>query len=530
MDYTYFGKKAGLNRTKDLIIAGVCIFLYILFFIFMVTPPGKSFFDFIKKCMPFMNLIDGTLSDINRLFGLVFEKFGLGASTNTVTEELHSLSFVTSFFDLSKLMVSSAIQSVIFFCFSIIFLNAKNTALIDVLLGASDLDVSGFSEDIANKMLFKFQNKKDILYWFNSTLLLGISILLGGLLGNAIMHYVSIPVLALDIKLQFWVSLLILLVIYVLFSIFFMIKSIKSVGISYSFRRSLIKTLLFNLIPEALIFFVTNIVIVITFTCFVTKGIHILSVLALIGFILWTWISDKITDLLHKLFTMNIPFMGKTCPFSGLLWLPSTVTLLAMMYIMMVPNMDVNSNQLEISLTMLPFLNHWVSGVPVFDMIISDLGTYIIPLLNLLVLYTFAAAIQYFTSSYLVTLYTQVIIRALFAGFIFVFIIIFYMILTLVCYPLATMIEYKSMAIVVAVFLYVLFAIYQPFLVAQSIFSTALTLLLMQWLPGTLIALSGSGNAYIGRYLGGALVVIGIHLLFSLLQNIATVLEKKLPF
>ncbi len=506
MGFTYFGKKSGLSRAKDWIIFAVCAFLYLIFFCFLLSSDGIAFFDFIKKCMPFIELIDGTLSDINRLFSLFFERFGLDAPMTSIITEASGITVQGLFLDLSKLMLSSFFQSIIFLAFSFLFLHAKDFGLVSTLLGGE---------------------KTDILYYINSALLMGISILVGGLTGNAIIHFVSKPILGLETKLQIWISLLLFIVLYVLFSIYFMLRSRKSLGGAFSFRRSLLKTIVFNVIPEALVFFLTNIISVLMFNSFTQLGFHIFSLFTLFLFILWAALYNIITGTLQTLFVMNIPFCGKRCPISGIFWLPATATFLSLLYIMMVPNMDPSTYTLvDAPLSILPFLAEWVQGMPVFSIILENLQAYKTDLLNLFVMCTLVALLQYLSSSYTATLFTQVILRWLLMGVGFLIIIVCYMFLTLVCKPMADGIEYKSIAIIVAVICYIFFVIYQPYLALQGILSTVLILLMMQWFPGTRIAVYNGTDAAFGSYIGVALIMIGTNLLLSLVQNIVAVCEK----
>jgi len=144
----------------------------------------------------------------------------------------------------------------------------------------------------------------------------------------------------------------------------------------------------------------------------------------------------------------------------------------------------------------------------------------------LFVMCTLVALLQYLSSSYTATLFTQVILRWLLMGVGFLIIIVCYMFLTLVCKPMADGIEYKSIAIIVAVICYIFFVIYQPYLALQGILSTVLILLMMQWFPGTRIAVYNGTDAAFGSYIGVALIMIGTNLLLSLVQNIVAVCEK----
>ncbi len=506
--YTFFGKTSdlGISRTKDFIVMGVCLFLYVVFIGFIFTPAGSEFFEWIRKYMPFMNLIDSALTDMDKLLGLMFEKIGLNKELNTFSQMYGEITFPGLFLDLTKLMVSSCIQSLLFTGFSFLFLHAGNFDIVSKLIGGE---------------------KEDFLYCINSFLLRGISLFIGVLTGNWLIGLISKPIMELDPELSFWVSVIIFIVAYILFSIYFMLRAKKSAGGGFSLRRALIKTSLFNILPEILTLFVTNIVAVFTFSCFVTYKVHFVSVLALFILLFWAWLANIITDALKKLFVIN-PFCGKNCPISGLLWLPATVSLVMMFYMMALPNAGRGSNPLEASVGAVPFLGEWGMGVPLFDTVAENLAYYKVPLLQLFFICNAAALFQYITSSYTFTLFTQIIVRFFLMGFALVYVSLTYMIIYL-CEPLAQSIQYVGIAIFIAAILYIFYAICQPYLALQGILTTALVLAVMQWLPGISLSTGAqaTSQAGLGLYLGGSLVSIGLNLLLSLLQNIATFFEKK---
>ena len=69
--------KSGLYKTLDWLVLAVCVLFYVTLFVLLVSPVGKSFFDMFKNWMPFIEMVEGTLGDINKFFGLIFQKIGL---------------------------------------------------------------------------------------------------------------------------------------------------------------------------------------------------------------------------------------------------------------------------------------------------------------------------------------------------------------------------------------------------------------------------------------------------------------------
>ncbi len=507
--YNFYGKNSGLgiSRTKDWVVMGVCLLLYALFIAFMLSSSGGTFFDWLRRSMPFMNLLDSTLSDMDKMLGLLFEKFGMSVQVKGYEAVVSEITFPALLIDLTKVMMAAFFRSLIFTGFSYLFLHAGNFDIVKGLIG-------GESEDF--------------LYCINSWLLNGIAMLLGVFGANWIMSLASKPILALEKEAGFWTALGVFVVAYILFSIYFMIRAKASAGGGFSLRRVFIKTTVFNLIPEILTLFVTNFIIVFVFSCFTTYKFHPISIFAFLILLFWAWLNNVITGWLKSLFVIN-PFCGKNCPISGILWLPATVSLLIMFYFMALPNLGHGSNPLEGAIGNLPFLEEFSSGLPVFNLVIENLAAYKQPLLSLFFICNMAAVFQYLTSSYTFTLFTQIIVRFVLMGFALVFLGFAAMVPYLLNGPVIESIQYMGVAAFFAVVFYIFYAIWQPYLALQGILTTALILAVLQWLPGFSLwvgtqAITVDG---LGFYLWGSLISIGLNLLLSLAQNLATFFEKK---
>ena len=511
MKFTYFGKKAGFNRTKDFIVLGVCAAIYLAFFIFILTPPGNEFIAKVKSITPFMDLIENALADIERMLALLFEKFGRSLEATAVAQEMSALSIEGIFFDLSKLMVSSLVQCVIFLAFSFLFLHAKDFGFVSVLFGGE---------------------KEDFLYKINESLLLGISVFVGSLLGNLIVEPIIDPVMKIDGSRRVWTAFMIFVIIYVVFSAIFMLKTWISSGKSYGPLRSLIKTMFVNIIPEVFVYFLTNTMVVFTFNIVLSYGLrHYFTWIALFFLVAWLLFMKIVSEWFGRL-VRGFVYFGQLCPFTGLLWLPATVTFVLVFYTALAINYHSFNlaDFMEASLMNFPFLDEWMSGKAVFDVVINNFDVYKNEFFVLVAICTVAALFQYLSSSYTVTLFTQVIGRALLImgiGFVILALvnIAFYAFLP----DIVTEIEYKSFAGFVAVLVYFLLFVLEPYVAVQGVFTAFGILLSMQMLPVTKLGIFGMDISSInyGMFCGAVAMIIGINLLISLLQNLAAFFEKK---
>lgn len=510
MSLTVFGKDSGRHLVRDIIIAVVCILLYAGFIFFLFIPEGTEFFGFIRGSIPFKHLVEGTLSDMDRMLGAIFQDVGLGEMVNSLETEFGLVTFDGVFIDLCKLMVCSFIQSIIFLAFSYLFLYAGKFSVASLLMG----------EGMAKKV--------DILYNVNHCLLMGISMLAGGILGNGAMELVKKALSPMTVGERTVWSLGIFLVLFILFSLYFMLKSKRASGGFFNFGRAMSVTLSFNILPEILTFFMTNIIAVFMFHSFKVLGFHWVSLLALAVFILWSWLADKIEGLFATLVIKNLPFCGKKCPISGIFWLPATLSFVAIFYIMAIYNMNPNAGPIEASLYYLPFVKEWAADASVFTNVSENVAAYKEPLLQLLAFCTVLSALQYVTSSFLATLFTQVFGRIMIIlGAMLVAAVAINSIIIYVCTPLLSSIDFTYVTLFFGILLYILFACFQPHVALQGILTTALVLFLMEVIPGTMIVPTEITNAAIDMYLGAALISMGVNLLMSLLQNLVAFFEKK---
>ncbi len=524
---TVFQKSSKRKYKKEVATLVVCVSLYVAFFVIMYKSNGMAIFDFIKRCIPFMELLEGTLLDIGGIFGLHIVEFGLETGAHTLVEAISEISISGFLIDLCKLELSSLIQALLFMLFSIAFLYGKDQGIFGML----EHSVSG---DVYNNG-FKF----DILYWLNKTLLYGISLFVGTILGG---YGINLYVEAVsdDASRELWSLLLLFLALYLIGCIVFMIRAnkdyIKSFmssasfksKIKYSLSESIIKRFLCKLFPEFLKFFVSNLIFVYFFNCIFHLDLCAQTFVAFAIAILWWAFVKKIDDILSNIAFYNISFCGKYCPFSGFFLILTNLTTIALIYIMSVPNYPFPEGSVEEILFNLPFFDEWVAGTSISGLLLTDFNAYIIEFLNLVVICIVISLLQYLSSAFVGTLPTQVILRWMFIlSFIMLIPIITNCVLVYLVPDWVAAIEYIYLAALVAVILFLIFVVLQPWIVVYSIVSAVCYVFIYDNLSYALLSFQRPAEEILMSYLMIAIGAIILNLAFALLENIFSCLEKK---
>lgn len=509
MNFAYYGKKSiyNLDRKKDFAVLFGCLILYIAFFVLIATPFGATLYKGAKESFPFIGILEMVVDDAQKLLGLIFGKT-LGQAQETAASFYAKITISGVFLDFVKILVGVVFCRLFFKLFSLLFLHAKENSMVDILIGGE---------------------KTDFLYFLNKTLLYGIAGFLGVFLANIIIQAVSTPIRALDSELSFFISFMVFIAAYILFAILLVFESKKSVGGAITFRQSIKATTIFHLVPDMITNFIKNAAIIIAFNILTNYPWTFFIILPVT--VIWLILEDLLSNLLSKLYNINF-LCGKYCPISGIAWLPANISLYAMIYVMAVPTYLMSSSRetdaLIDALISIPFIGEWMQGLPVFDMVSADIGAYIEPLLILFVLCNFIAWLQYLSSSFTATMFTQIILRLLVLLGVAALLILFaHMFLTMVCVPAVYSIQYTGVATIMFVVLYLIFAYLQPYVAFQGIAMTVITLILLQHFPGTVLAnfVNGDMNE-LGYYMFSALGVISFNIIVSLVQNIIAMVEK----
>lgn len=513
-----------IGKVLDIIVFAVCLAIYVLLFIFLLTDIGAEWFKEICSWFPLMDLVEGTLSDINKFIGAVFGWFRLDKSPLDILVETYTNAYppptpLSFLWDFSKLLLSSMIQSTLFLIFSFLFLHAG---------------------DMTPNWL---QYMGSFWYVVNNFLLKGISLLVGGVCGSGLIVWVEYLLRGYQETMRFWFALTIFLVMFVLFSIYFTLKTKyvdrrnSMLGIAadsiakhtFSFGRSLIKTLLCNILPELITRYITNIVIVGVFFIFTEWEVHIFSFAALCIFLGWCQVEDMITTfLVYVTEKLPLPQVAKYCPLSGLLWLPATVSMMAFLSIGSASTFSQpGASWVEQAMLHIPFAVEWWNGTSAWDLLRSDFTGQFGNLVHLFLLCTLMALLQYVSSSYTVTLWTQIVGRlTIIMGLMMVIFALFNLFGTLLAEYVISQIIYTYMAGLLAASVIAILFMLQPYLMLQGLATTVLLIALMHWVsPGAMGSVTWDA---VTQQLWWEVGLMAINVIFSLLQNIASVAEKRI--
>ncbi|MBE6687427.1 MAG: hypothetical protein E7591_09420 [Ruminococcaceae bacterium] len=499
-------KDRGMGTMKfDTAVLIACLSLYVVFGAFMFSDAGRIFFVNVKDTMPFINLIKGTLGDISKALGWVFEKFTLAEMPKDLIGEIQELTFIGFFIDIFKLLLSAFIKTVIYIGFSFLFLHK------------------------GNGKLFSMLHKNDLIHNLNSILLSGIAFISGALLANLSVDsfYKTMVEEGYNEFAQLLSAIAFFAILYIIYSLFNMLYERFFESNPLSFLESLVKTLTAGVLPEVFTYLITNIIIVYFLGILTAYGFHKYTLAAAFVLAVWIIITKLALRLLNALFKIGLPFFGMNCPFSNFLWLPATVTFIALMYLMIVPNLGAEDNIIYDIFDTIPFFTDWFRGTDILEMLFRDFGSAnSTALLQLFVMCNVAALLQYLSSSYVVTIWTQVLIRQFLIGLGFCLLLTVQGLLVFVLQPQCAAIEFRYFATVLAILGYIFYFAFQPYLALQGIFTTASMLLLMHYCPVSLVWQGRDSSFTLGLYVGGVCIFIGLNLLISLLQNLLACLEK----
>ncbi len=519
-------EKITRNLPKDIIVTACCFAFFIALIAFMFTPWGASFFDTLRTWLPFGDLIEGTLSDVHRALGLTSELFRRGTLTDAATEA-NGIGMTTIFFDLSKMLLAIILQNLLLLLFTKLFLyGGKKVTIFNPVTGQDE------EHFLSNILSEGFEGStKDIYYCLNHTLLFAISVLLGGFAAAALVYTFSQAISSYSLSEQFWYALGAFGVMLLISVVYFIIKTRCFLKITLSFTRTLTRIISKDITGGIMTLLITNVAVVFLFHSAVCYGFAWITFLALGLFILWLFVEKLISGLFEKLHVKDLPYCGKYCPFTGLLWFPATLSFLMIFYLAASMYIDANVGEKSVEWLFghLPLLQTWGSGMSVLDAV-----TYAAPLLsdeliNLLILCTVAAVFQYVSSSFTGTLFTQIVIRFLILmGTGFVILFFAHMILYWACPPLLEAIGFANLVAFVLVMLYLLFFSWQPHIAVQGILTAAGTVLVMEFLPVSYFSVSEYATMNeLSSFLTVSITLLIINLVLSLIQNIVAVFEKK---
>ncbi len=514
------------NLLKEIIVCCVCVILYVAFIVLLFSPAAAAIFDFIRQCVPFIELLDGALKDINIIFGSVAAEFNLGTGADTVFDIINEMTLKDLMINLCKIVFASFFQRVLFTLFSKLFLYGNDHSISD------KIEQYIFTGNFSNTYQF------DLLYFINKKLLYGISLLIGTLAGGYIIYLLTLlPPVSADYAWTVWFFVILFFVLYALDCVFFIFRANKKYSlpyeskskIKYTFRKSLIKRILCNIIPDCIEHFATDLILVCFVNCCLLFGVSTVTVIAGIIAFIWVCVAAEIKGVLSLIAYADIPFCGKKCPISGIFCVLTTICTVAFMYLIATPNYPYDENSLEQVMLTLPFIHQWTDGASITYLTINEFPTYLIDTLNLLVICTIVAQLQYVSSSYTWSLPTQIVFRLIFImGIILACPLFINCILVFFAPEWVAAIEYVYLAILVAILLYLIFFVIQPWIAVYGIVSAGAFIVCMDIIPYSAIKADVSSYNKFLFYLAFTFAMLILNLILALIENVVAYVEKRM--
>ena len=189
-----------------------------------------------------------------------------------------------------------------------------------------------------------------------------------------------------------------------------------------------------------------------------------------------------------------------------------------------ITGMDPDTMDFQRAMLHVPFAMEWSVGFTPGFLLETGANGLFRDFIHLFLLCSFMSLLQYLSSSFLPTLFTQVIGRIMIImGLMLVFAALANLFGTILVDYVIAYFQYKYILGFLLVLAIVLMCILQPYVMLQGLASSICLLLVFQFMVKYVIGLAND----VDRELGFLAIVIGINLLFSLLQNIVAVLEKK---
>jgi len=483
---------------KSLILCLVLLGLIAGVMYFLTTDLGQDALEWVWEELPFRNLLQAVLEDIHKMLGMAF--------AGEVPKD--ALTLPKIFTDFCKVMLTGTGRA--FLC-NIVF----------VLFGMQ-------SGDLIQAQLLN----ADPFYHIARCLLSGIAFVISSILSNLAISVVYKAILTFGWQEQNWISCGIFLLVLLFCSLYYMVFSLKH-SIFTTFRLSIVKTLGFNIMPEAIGTFIgTGILVYIFEMCRSDPGGYrmFLGILLLVA---WSAVLELVLGKIQSIISgmMLVPYLGQSHPFSAPFWLIGTITWYAMLMLAVAINYSsMGGDPLADSMVNFPFMSQYAQGIPWNRYLFESPVSFASQWLYLVVLCGIAALLQYLTSTSIVTIWTQVVGRAaIILGVMFVILALVHMVISLV-WPnvLAAFGEYLAVLFFIGLLLFLLVFCLQPVLMVQAVLSSVGIIALMYFFPCANFNIA-AGEAQLMSFFGVFFVLLGVHLLASLIQNLICCFTQFFP-
>lgn len=359
------------NHLRAVLLAAVAVIFFGFLILLFTTEWGKKILD-------------------ELLASLAYTDLGVRLSEKLASnvEKRLPVRFTSNMLNFSKLLFTTLVKAGIFRILSLLFLPVKTTST----------EPSGIIDESEAILKSPWYRIKEF----------AISKLSGA--GSAVILLIMTPLEAILLRaegaiISQLVSLLLFVAIFLLFSFFYACIDRKS------FRFTIKKTIIFNMLPALLEVFVTNVLVVATYMLWTSGSDKFIWFLLLL--LVWLTISKPLTDWLKKklaYLSLNQSAAPKIPLLPRIFWLLSSCNTIILLYGMSFMNGD-ESNIFTRSLYNLPFL-HGFSFEP-------DSQAFWLRLLTLYAIALLIATIHTYSKKYYVALWWKYLLWGLEQGLIF---------------------------------------------------------------------------------------------------------------
>ncbi len=384
-------KKLVKDYLYQMICAVLLAVLLLFFHSYIQTDEGKIVFNHFLGTFPFIKFIVDTVREITGIQG--------GLEDITINSQI---------MDFTKLLVSTLFKAALFRIGSRIFLRLPFYAR-NQILGPRTVWINE-AEEIMKSPWYKV--KKCIVSLA--------SVLLGTFLVNLIINPLSSWVNGLSSRFEGTIfSILAFVIVYLICSLIFALIS------GYSFGFSLIKTLIFNILPEILSVFGTNMLCVAVYLSWENTGFHTQTLTYCILLLVWCIVSEIFTEWLQKLLCRS---SFGSFSIGGLIQnvflLMASLDSVLLFYVMVCTNTNSSDNLLTQNIDKFPFVGQLKAGMTVWESITMPDGA--VNLLGLLFLCLLMTALSMTMRPVQANILVNLFVWSLMQGIMFTIILIAY--------------------------------------------------------------------------------------------------------
>lgn len=452
--------------------------LLIFFGAYIQTDNGQKVLNHFLGTFPFVKFMVGKIREIT----------GLSKGLPGITEN-------SVLIDFTKLLVSTLIKAVLFWLGSLIFLRLPSYGT-NQILGSRSMWIDE-TKAIMDGPWYKIK-----------ACLVGLfSVLLGAFLVNLIINPLSAIVNSFSDKLKGTVfSFLIFVIVYLICGLIFALVSGCSLGFS------LIKTAIFNILPEALSIFVTNAFVINVYLFWKEYQWGYQTIISFLVLLIWCGLSQYLVKWIQKTVSGSVSGMFSGGGFlQGFYWMLATLDAILLFYVMCVNTVDA-SNALTQNLSQLPFIVQMRSGVSPLEYAFADPQACAMGLWGLLFVCMLMASLQLAEQRFSANIIADIVIWSLELGFFFAIVLCAF---AFVSWVIGLGALWMQLVNLVGIILAVALLMFYPALLLQSACTALFAALGLTLLQMANLCMSGTTDVMVILFVEVGMIIVGyvIHLL-----------------